>query len=126
MQTNQVYYNKQSSLAKQRLNGMLLPESQLTVDGTPIFGICAGNPDSYFLPDPSNGYSFRGGLNSQYLATAFLSTEMYNLTGTSAWQILGENQLDWLGGQKSIRDLFTRRRWSEHIYRVIQIKILII
>ena len=40
---------------------------------------------------------------------------MYNLTGTSAWQILGENQLDWLGGQKSIRDLFTRRRWSIHL-----------
>ncbi len=100
------------SLAKQRLNGMLLPESQLTVDGTPIFGICAGDPDSYFLPDPSNGYSFRGGLNSQYLATAFLSTEMYNLTGTSAWQIFRRKSVGLVRRRKSIRDLFTRRRWS--------------
>jgi hypothetical protein len=77
-----------------------LPQTKINADGdSPVFGICAFD-SSYFLPSSDNpSYSFRGGLNSQYIATAFAAITIYGITKNLTFLNLAVAHLDFLAGK---------------------------
>jgi Glycosyl hydrolase family 9/Cellulase N-terminal ig-like domain len=84
-------------LMNDRYEKKWLPQSKIARAGeVPIFGIDAID-SCYFTP--RNPSDFRGGINSQYFATAFASLTMYNMTNNITWLNLAMDHMDWLAGR---------------------------